>query len=153
VRISQYVYFGLWSETIPASEMTAVVGLEPDDVQVRGSWQAEPPIPRGHYWRIECRERGLCVDEQMERVLARISGHATAIRSLVDTGDVRATLEVVRNFNDENGEEDRYEDYFVEEGGDPKEGGQHYLLGWALAPEHMQLLLTLGAHLDVDEYG
>lgn len=66
--LRQFVYFALFSKHTSVAEMTAVLGIEPDEVSVRGSRFTEPAvIPVSHSWKIVCREPGLRVDEQINR--------------------------------------------------------------------------------------
>ncbi|GAA2775969.1 MULTISPECIES: DUF4279 domain-containing protein [Kitasatospora] len=150
--ISQYVYFGLSSLTMPAAEMTAVLGIEPDEIKVRGSRFTEPKVvPVLHRWKIVCREPGLRVDEQVARVVARLEPHVDAIAALAQRLDAEdrqgpsAVLEVVRKFNDEDGQ-DRLAS------APPEIIGGHDLLGWHLEREVLAFLHATGAALDVDEY-
>jgi hypothetical protein len=152
--MSQYVYLALWSETTTAAEMTADLGVAPDKVMVRGSKRASPPVPIGHAWKLECRDRGLSLDEQIERVLIRVTPVASKVRSLVDSGDVKAVLQVVRYFNDHDGEEEAFEASITPEGELLERiPGQHQLLGWHLPTSTIQLLASMSAELDADEYG
>jgi hypothetical protein len=48
VRIRQYTYFALKSETLPAETITARLGIEPD--AVRGARRVDPPVPACHSW-------------------------------------------------------------------------------------------------------
>ncbi|MFG2907668.1 DUF4279 domain-containing protein [Kitasatospora sp. NPDC048286] len=74
--VDQYVHFALSSLHTSAADMAAVLGLEPDEIMVRGSRIPGPrPIPAAHRWKIVCREPGLCVDEQIARVLERLAPH------------------------------------------------------------------------------
>jgi Domain of unknown function (DUF4279) len=154
MRIRQHVSFGLISTTVSGSEMAARLGLEPDQIRVRGSKRAEPPRPVHHSWRVTCDEPGLRVDEQIERLVDRLEPYAA------DIGALAAELEresgcgsgfsVVRHFDDEQGVE--------EELSPPDEplqklAGQHQLLGWHLERRAMDFLVATRAELDVDEYG
>jgi hypothetical protein len=91
VPVTQYVYFELSGRSISATEMATILGLEPDEITVRGSRVAQPDaIPVLHRWKIVCREPGLRVDEQIARVLERIAPHTAAIGLLagrLDTED------------------------------------------------------------------
>jgi hypothetical protein len=156
VRVGQYVYFALSSPSVSAQEMTARLCLEPDEVSVRGSRTSAPPRPVAHVWKIVCRERGLTVDEQVGQIMRRLRPHRDEIAALSrelaarDPGQAGAVLEVVRDFDDPDGEEEELsppDAYFQ------KLPGQHQLLGWSLDLEVLQFLLVTGAHLDVDEYG
>ncbi|ROR35243.1 DUF4279 domain-containing protein [Kitasatospora cineracea] len=153
--ISQYAYFGLSSLTVSAAEMTAVLGIEPDETMVRGSRSTGPRVlPVLHRWKIVCREPGLGVDEQVARVVARLAPHADAIAALTRRLDAEdgedgegpsAVLEVVRVFNDEDGQ-DRLA------GTPPELVEGPGLLGWHLGRDVLAFLHTTGAALDVDEY-
>jgi hypothetical protein len=154
LRISQYVYFALKSETVPAATITARLGVDPDSIRVRGARRSAPPIPACHIWAIECRELGLTVGEQTARVLARIHPVADSIRALTAGRAVSAVLQVVRYLNDEDGEAEHH-DPAAQEGGRVlvRLAGQHHLLGWHLASEDIAFLASIPADIDVDEYG
>lgn len=151
MSVDQYVYFALSSHVTSAAEMTAVLGLEPDETAVRGSRIPEPKaIPVLHRWKIVCREPGLSVDEQIARVLERLTPHVDAIAALARRLDVEdpqgpsAVLEVVRYFNDEPVRQDH------PLGDIPTEVPK--LLGWHLGRDVLDFLHLTGAVLDVDEY-
>lgn len=131
MRISQYVYFKLSSATVPAAEITARLGVEPDRLRIRAAKQTAPPRPVAHSWALDCREPGLTLDEQIARVLDRVRPLAGEIRRIVDTLDVESGLTIVRYLDDEHGE-DEVLDTAVTESGDRLErlAGQHQLLGW-----------------------
>ncbi|MEU1543098.1 DUF4279 domain-containing protein [Actinacidiphila glaucinigra] len=58
--LSQYVYFALISSRTTAQEITAWLGIEPDETTVRGSRRADSPtLPVTHRWKVVCREPGL----------------------------------------------------------------------------------------------
>ncbi|MEV7931299.1 DUF4279 domain-containing protein, partial [Kitasatospora sp. NPDC088779] len=110
--LRQYVYFALFSQHTSAAEMTALLGIEPDEVSVRGSRFTEPVVrPVSHSWKIVCREPGLCVDEQINRVLDRLRPHTARIAELAshlaaeEQEHGGAVLEVVRYFNDTDQEQ------------------------------------------------
>ncbi|MEV7213302.1 DUF4279 domain-containing protein [Kitasatospora cineracea] len=153
--IRQYAYFGLSSLTMSAAEMTAVLGIEPDEIMIRGSRSTEPRVlPVLHRWKVVCREPGLGVGEQVARVVARLAPHADAITALTRRLDAEggedgegpsAVLEVVRVFNDEDGQ-----DRLAVTPPELVEGPG--LLGWHLGRDVLAFLHTTGAALDVDEY-
>ena len=155
LRMSQYVYFALKSETVPASMITASLGIEPDSITVRGIRRPEPPVPASHIWSVECRQRGMRVDDQAARVLARIRPVAEPIRALTADGSVWAVLQVVRFFMDDDGEqEDEHQPVVTDDGRVlHRLPGQHQLLGWHLAIEDLVFLASIPAAVDVDEYG
>lgn len=151
MSVDQYVYFALSSHVTSAAEMTAVLGLEPDETAVRGSRIPEPKaIPVLHRWKIVCRDPGLSVDEQIACVLERLPPHVDAIAALARLLDVEdpqgpsAVLEVVRYFNDEPVRQDH------SLGDAPAEAPK--LLGWHLGRDVLDFLHRTGAVLDVDEY-
>ena len=150
--VNQYVYFALFSRDTSAAEITAILGLEPDETRVRGSRMPEPDaIPVFHCWKVVCREPGLRVDEQVARILERLAPHTEAIAALARRLDAEdrqgsgAALEIVRHFNDEAGRKDH-----------PlrrdAQAGAPDLLGWHLSREVLEFLHATGAVLDVDEY-
>ncbi|BCY11675.1 DUF4279 domain-containing protein [Actinoplanes sp. L3-i22] len=140
MQVSQYAYFGLFSRGISAAEMAAVLGIEPDEITVRGSRRTEPKVvPVRHCWRVVCREPGLSVDEQVAHIVERLGPHTAAIAALVgrlgaeeDGGG--AVLEVVRYFNEDG------------------RGDTSNLFGWHLGRAVLDFLQATGAVLDVDEY-
>jgi Domain of unknown function (DUF4279) len=147
--VTQYVYFALSSRSTSATEIAAILGLEPDETTMRGSRVAEPnPIPVLHRWKIVCREPGLRVDEQITRVLERLAPHTAAIAALASHLDTEgqqgpsAVLEVVRYFNEQTERHDP---------GDASAEAPN-LFGWHLGREVLDFLHTTGAVLDVDEY-
>ncbi|GAB3834693.1 DUF4279 domain-containing protein [Dactylosporangium cerinum] len=147
--VNQYAYFALSSRSTSAAEMATILGLEPDETTVRGSRIAEPnAVPVLHRWKIVCREPGLCVDEQIARVLARLAPHTAAIAALATRLDNEepgpaAVLEVVRYFNDREAEQHRRSDATAD---------APNLFGWHLDREVLDFLQATGAVLDVDEY-
>jgi Domain of unknown function (DUF4279) len=154
MRIRQYVYFALRSDTLPASAITARLVVEPDSILVRGAERPTPPVPACHVWEIECRLPGLSVDEQAARVLNRLRPVAERVQALTATDTVSAVLQVVRYFHADDGEDETL-DRMVTDNGLVLEKlpGQHQLLGWHLTTEDLVLLASMSATLDVDEYG
>ncbi|BBH71828.1 hypothetical protein ACTI_85130 [Actinoplanes sp. OR16] len=149
MHVNQYAYFALFSRSTSAAEMAAVLGLEPDEITVRGSRRTAPnAIPADHCWKIVCREPGLRVDEQVARIIERLAPHTAAIAALarsLDTENGRsgAVLEVVRCFNDRGAEQHDPSDATTE---------APNLFGWHLSREVLDFLQATGAALDVDEY-
>ena len=151
--ISQYVYFALSSRDTSAAEMTAILGIEPDEISVSGSRIANPrSIPVLHRWKVVCREPGLCIDEQVARVLARLAPHMDDIAALARRLDAEvprspsAVLEVVRYFKAETDDQpDRLAD-------EDAPAAASDLFGWHLGRDVLDFLQVTGAVLDVDEY-
>ncbi|THA81657.1 DUF4279 domain-containing protein [Streptomyces sp. A0592] len=153
--IDQYVYFALSSKHMSAEEMTAVLGLEPDETLVRGSRRAaEPTRPACHSWKVVCREPGLAVDEQIDHVLDRLRPHTDRIAALArqldeEQGeDGSAVLEVVRYFRASDADTADATD----DTDDTDATHSPNLFGWALERDVMEFLIATGAVLDVDEY-
>ncbi|MEV5711705.1 DUF4279 domain-containing protein [Actinoallomurus sp. NPDC052274] len=136
---------------MPATEITARLGIEPDEVTVRGSRLARPPRPVAHEWRVVCRKPGLTVDEQMARIIDRLFGHAERIGALaveldrVDGDSGTGRLQVVRIFEHPEGATSPVD-------GLEKHSEQHRLLGWHLDARTLEFLRLTRAELDVDEY-
>ncbi|ACZ83872.1 DUF4279 domain-containing protein [Streptosporangium roseum] len=157
MRVRQYVYFALKSETMTAAEIATRIGLEPDETMVRGSRTAEPPRPVVHAWKVACHGPGMTLDEMIAHLVDRVEPFSEAIGRLAreldqgrgDDGSC-AVLQVVRYLDDEDGEE---EDLRPPHQGFEKIAGQHQLLGWHLDRRVLQFLVATRAELDVDEYG
>jgi hypothetical protein len=65
-----------------ASEMTALLGLEPDEITVRAVDLVDPPIPASHEWMVTCRDAAKTVDEQVEDLVHRLAPFTTEIARL-----------------------------------------------------------------------
>ncbi|MEW2138240.1 DUF4279 domain-containing protein [Streptomyces sp. NPDC005409] len=141
--LRQYASFALFSQRISADEMTEQLGMAPDEVTLRGSRFTTPgPIPVSHSWTVVCREPGLCVDEQITRVLDRLQPHTDRIAGLAHRladDDGGAVLQVVRYFSDTDQ-------------GRPDTADAPNLFGWHLGRRVLDFLVATGAELDVDEY-
>lgn len=140
--LRQYVYFGLFSEHTSAQEIAGLVGVEADEVGVRGSSSTEAVVrPRFHRWNVVCREPELGVDEQIARVVGRLTSCEERIGVLVrrlereEGGGGGGVLQVVRYFND-----------------DDETTPEANLFGWHLNRGVMDFLSATGAELDIDEY-
>jgi Domain of unknown function (DUF4279) len=159
VRIRQYVYFAATSNVLPVSDLTARLGVESDGFSVRGSKMANPPVPRAHMWQIRCDDPGLAVGEQIARVIARLAPYRERITNLGrelagqdPPGSLR--LQVVRYFDDEEGEDENEREWVDAEGNAwERMSGQHQLLGWHLDSDVLSFLHSVGAEVDIDEYG
>ncbi|MBQ0892801.1 DUF4279 domain-containing protein [Micromonospora sp. U56] len=154
--ISQYAYFALSSNRVSAAEITGRLGIEPDEIVVRGSRRASPVRPASHRWKITCRKPGLTVDEQINRIVDRLFGHAERIGELavelddIDGAPGASMLQAVRVFEHPDGED---EDLTSPVEGMQKLPGQHQLLGWHIDARVLEFLRQTRAELDVDEYG
>jgi hypothetical protein len=153
VRIRQYVYFSVFSETATADEIANYLDLPPDRARVRGSRSAEPPRPPHHSWQLVCDAPGLAIDEQVANVLDRlrkIEGRLVTIGPSLLGEEGGCYLQLVRYFNDDEGEE---EELSPPDAPLQKLAGQHQLLGWHLDAGSLKFLARVGAELDADEYG
>ncbi|GAA4627842.1 hypothetical protein GCM10023196_041730 [Actinoallomurus vinaceus] len=155
MRVSQYAYFALSSTRMSATEITARLRVEPDEVTTRGSRIVDPPRPVAHAWRVVCRTAHLTVDEQIARIVDRLFEHAERIGALaaeldrVEGESGASRLQIVRVYERPDGEEE--EDVNPVEGLE-KLAGQHQLLGWHLDARALEFLRLTRAELDVDEY-
>src|SRR5687768_1486073 len=129
MKVHQYCYFALKSETMSAADISARLGMDPDEVVVLGSKSAEHRVPRAHSWKIVHRGANP-VDDQIEHVIGRLARVRPGIRTLVDEG-ASAVLQVVRYFHH-------------------RDGGEEF--GWHLSPAVLAFLTEAAAALDVDEY-
>ncbi len=150
MKIKQYVYFAISSEVLTAETITARLGLAPDKTQTLGSRSVDPPRPRRHKWEIGSYQRGLDITAHIAILLVRLEPVRDEIRTLVREGDVQAWLQLVRNFDAADGEEE-----IIDETPDGlvKLSGQHQLLGWHVHRDTLTFLHDVGAEIDADEYG
>lgn len=154
MKISQRVYFDISSETVPAAAVTAYLGVEPDELKVRGARRTQPPIPALHSWSLHCRERGLALNAQVGKVLARIQPMQARLFELVMSHDVYFGLIIVRHFDDPDGEEECFDAVITEDGKLLERlPGQHQLLGWSLTQDQLGFLASIRCSIWADEYG
>lgn len=152
--MSQWTHFDLTSEQVSAATITGIVGIEPDQLMVRGSKRSQPPVPAIHAWSLVCRSAGLTLDEQAELLLDRIRPIQVAIRDLTRSTEVEARLVFVRYFNDKEGEDESFEASIAPDGKLlERVPGQHQLLGWTLSAQSLALLGSINAVIWADEYG
>ncbi|MFD9461971.1 DUF4279 domain-containing protein [Streptomyces sp. NPDC060027] len=144
--LRQYAYFALTSHRTSAQEITAWLGIEPDETTVRGSRSAESPtVPVAHRWKIVCRDPGLRVDEQIARILERLRPRRDRIAEVAarlaaeDEEGSAAVLHVVRYFDDQDTP-------------DADAPDRPDLFGWHLDRDALSFLTVTGAALDIDEY-
>ena len=126
----QYASFGFWSRRMPASEMAARLGLDPDEISVRGADLIDPPVPASHEWKVTCRDPEISLDEQVERLMQRLTPFASEISELAehlerdDCGGAR--LRIVQHADEHE-------------------------LGWRLDREVVRFLELMHADVTVDE--
>lgn len=147
MRIKQYVHFHVFSKQMTAVEMTARIGMDPDEVHVLGADRQHPrPVPVVHAWQVVCADRGrnLGVGDQIVKLVSRLAPVEETIAALVselrdrEGSDAGSELSVARWFDASDGDLD---------------GFQHHLLGWHLDEDVIKFLAHTQASLDVDEYG
>jgi hypothetical protein len=153
VQIKQYMYFALDSESVTAATITARLGFEPDEILVRGARDAERVIPRVHSWEVQSRLTNRPIDEMITELLAQLAPVEDQIAALVHEMAVQARIQLVRTFNDPEGDEDEGTPPDLAAKGWEKLGGQHHLLGWHVDRQALDFLQKTHAELDVDEYG
>jgi hypothetical protein len=153
VRISQYAYFSLSSETVTAATITGKLGIEPDEILVRGARDAARVIPRAHDWAVRARRENRPIGDMVTELLQRLDPVIEKIAIIVREMPVQARLQLVRNLDDSEGSEDEGTTPEIAARGWEKVGGQHHLLGWHLDRRTLDFLERTNAELDVDEYG
>ncbi|GGU71735.1 GNAT family N-acetyltransferase [Lentzea flava] len=134
MRVEQYSYFALKSLTISAAEMTRRLGMEPDEVLVRGSRSLERDVPRVHAWKI-VRRGAEAVDVQVRQLVDRLLPVRDELVRLTADPEISAVVQLVRYFHDD-GEAD----------------AEKAPVGWTLSPETVAFLADVRAWIDADEY-
>jgi uncharacterized protein DUF4279 len=120
---------------MPASEMSAVLGLEPDEITVRAVDLVDPPVPASHEWMVTCRDADKTVDEQVEDLVQRLAPYTDQIARLAahlerdECGGAR--LHIVRQVNTPTA--------FMSDS------------SWRLKRQVLQFLHVTNADLNVDE--
>ncbi|OUC97875.1 hypothetical protein CA984_09460 [Streptosporangium minutum] len=135
-----------------AEEMTARLGLEADEITIRGSKSSDPPRPAVHIWQISVPRSSLPVDDMITALVDRLEPYASAIGALAEELDRHepghtAVLQVVRFFGEDEEDEDSEEEWMTEVPTRPRP------LGWHLDRRVLDFLQATRAELDVDEYG
>lgn len=134
MRVEQFSYFALKSLTVSAAEMTRQLGVEPDEVLVRGSRDPERDVPRVHAWKI-VRRSAEAVDEQVQHLVERLLPIRGELVRLTVAEEVVAVMQVVRYFNDDGAAE-----------------SEKAPVGWGLSAQTLAFLADVRAGVDVDEY-
>lgn len=129
MRLEQFCYFALKSRTVTAAEMARRIGMEPDEVLVRGSRSVERDVPRIHAWKI-VRRTDEHVDDQVQHLVERLLPIRDELVELTADPEIHAVMEVVRYFSD----------------------GEHPKLSWCFPAETLAFLADVRAVLDADEY-
>lgn len=155
MRIRQHVQFTVKSERLTPAEITVLVGTEPDEAKVKGERRlGPPPSPWVHHWTLRSGiDEAASVEDHLAVLIPRLRDHATGLRAALAIDATEGWLFLGRTF--EAGEEAFDErTYGVDaESEVGRLDGQHPFLGWGLDREVVALLASIGAGLDVDEYG
>jgi hypothetical protein len=135
VLVQHRIYFSLRSDDLNPDQISEAVGISPDSEMWKGSRDGE--IPRANGWYVEPSLNPDLIgcdvlEEAAAAIVLRLAPYVDRIRSLVDTGAVRATLQYVRTFT-------------------PGEL-VHSSIGTGLDSEAIAFLAAAGANLDIDEY-
>lgn len=150
MKISQYVCFVISSREISAKDIESRIGIPGGELEEAGSRSDDPMRPSENSWHLYCRDRGIDLGDQVEVLLSQLQPSRVAIRNLVLQDGAETTLQFVRDFNDEDGEQ---EVLSVTHEGLQKLSGQHQLLGWSLSMDAIDFLHDVRAVVDADEYG
>lgn len=134
MRVEQYSYFAIKSSTVPAAEMTRRLGVEPDEVLVRGSRDLERDVPRVHAWKI-VRRSVETVDEQIQHLVDRLLPIRDELVRLAAGPEIDAVVQVVRYFNHDGAAD-----------------SERAPIGWGLEPQTVSFLADVRARVDFDEY-
>lgn len=143
----QHLHFSITSRHVTASEITDRLGMQPDEIAVRGSRLAHPVTPPAHAWTITCKQPGLSVSNQLIQIVARLRTILTRVTALsaelaeADPEHGGACLELVTYL----------EDHAVDAETPPEEPIDP-LQQWALEREILHFLLTTTPAFDLDIY-
>ncbi|WP_169815490.1 DUF4279 domain-containing protein [Nocardia yamanashiensis] len=146
VKIRQYSYFELASPVVSAADLTIRLGVEPDQIEVKGSVGVRGRARGLHSWRISDSVDG-AVDEQIERLIARLAPGRAQLTSMASDPEIESRLQVVRYFHDPDG-------VHYAPAGTPIDGVREWPrpLGWHLPVSVIEFLSSTATSLDVDEY-
>ncbi len=146
----QYVYFSISSDVMSFEEIAAKISIKADEHRVVGKerHKLNPSHPITHSWIMNSIERNAPVDEQIGSIVKRLRRHTQSLAELSRHKGVKATMQIVRYFDNTWGQEEK----LVKIDGLEKLPGQHQLLGWRLDAETIEFLHDINAELDVDEY-
>ena len=149
LSIRQYSYLAVSSKALTSQEIEDRLKLKADKHMVwgKGRLRMDPTYQVDNVWELVADEIAT-VDDQIEKLIRRILPAKDRLIELVRTTDVEVSLQVVRHFDDPEGEQE-----IIDEDEElVKLPGQHQLLGWHLTNEVINFLHETGAEIDVDEY-
>src|SRR2546423_15540211 len=99
MRVRQRAYFGIRSPELDPEELTRLVGLVPDETRAKASKVAAPPRPAANLWELSSGvDSSANLDDHLDSLLAKIEPASENIRALVQSEDVVAVIQVVREF-------------------------------------------------------
>jgi hypothetical protein len=155
MRIRQRAYLSLASDGLCPDEITAILGLEPDESKIRGSrFAGPPPRPASHLWSLLSGVRDDApLEDHLTALWPRLVQVAEGLQIFTARPDSAGFLQIVRNF------EEGSEDFDEAAWGLPPNadferlGGQHPFLGFGFDALQLQFLGSIGVAIDVDEYG
>lgn len=150
MKISQYACFVISSSEISAQAIESRIGIPGGELEEAGARSVDPMRPSASSWHLYCRTRGVDLGDQVEALLTQLKPARNAIKELVLQDGAETILQLVRDFDDEDGEE---ESVSVTSDGLQKLPGQHQLLGWGLSTDTIDFLHDVRAVVDADEYG
>src|SRR5205823_3457717 len=117
----------------------------------------DPPRPAANLWELSSGvDSSANLDDHLDSLFAKIEPASENIRVLVQSGDVVAVIQVVREFGaaTEDFDESTYGlDPKVVDEGVRRLGAQHPFLSFHLGPELVAFLSYTGIEIDFDEYG
>lgn len=150
MRIRQQSCFAVSSPDLSVAELSNRLKVPADQLIVAGSRSPSPKRPIENSWRVTCDTAGLTIGEQVAELVSRLEPARAALKDMASAGCARTTLQIVRYFDDEDGED---EDLTGTVPGLERLSGQHQLLGWNMESRIIGFLADVGAEVDVDEYG
>ena len=154
MKVRQYVYLGMLSETVDPGQISHRLGLVPDEIRLRGSRHPGPPsVPRTHIWQLNSGvvRDDVPLNDHFEALLARLAGSASRVRALLDEGAVDGVIRVVRRF-DPGPEDVEIVKPGRQVGNLEKVGGQHPLVGFGIDAELLKYAAEANLVFDFDEY-
>ncbi|MFB8005865.1 DUF4279 domain-containing protein [Nocardia sp. NPDC056000] len=146
MKTRQYCYFKVHSFNLSTADLTARLGIAPDEQPGRISRSARKAVDRSGDWRI-VRTSDESIDDQIQHLIDRLNPIRDKVISLCREEDVYSVMQVVRYFHDPDGVR-------AAPGGTPSSEVRNWPrpLGWNLSVPVLEFLTSTGSSLDVDEY-
>ena len=122
---------GVFSDTVTARDVTALVGIEPTRQRVKGEpvSASRPNIPvASHLWVWKPDDSvEPSLEAQLDALWAALGSRAESFKNLSPEAKVQLDIWIVHH-------------------------GRHLTLGWVLGRQHVATAAAFGASLNVDEY-